>query len=127
GLEKNMKFDVIIQNPPYNPNNLWKKFVEFGIKLLSDNGQMAVIHPNAWRVKTSHLKFFNKIKNNISELHISRKEFKKAAVSTDWYIYCKNSKDIKSVKIVDSNQNITKEIKGIETYADIVLSDIPMS
>lgn len=126
GIE-NMKFDIIIQNPPYNPNNLWKKFVEFGIKLLSDNGQMAVIHPNAWRTKTSHLKFFNKIKDNISELHMSKQEFNDAAVSTDWYIYCKNNKDIKSIKIVDLNQNTIKEIEKIETYADIVLSDIPMS
>lgn len=27
----NMKFDIIVQNPPYNPNALWKKFVEKGV------------------------------------------------------------------------------------------------
>lgn len=83
-------FDVIIQNPPYNPNNLWKKFVLKSIDQLKDDGQMVVIHPDSWRISSNHNKHFNNIKNHISELHIKGfKVFDNAEISVDWYIYNK--------------------------------------
>jgi hypothetical protein len=52
----NMKFDVIIGNPPYQekvgPNKtepLWNKFVKKAIELCNTNGYVAMIHPSGWR------------------------------------------------------------------------------
>lgn len=89
---QDMKFDVIVQNPPYNPNSLWKKFVEKCIELLDENGQMVVIHPDSWRISSKHNKLCQHLKEHISELHIKQYEIwrdEKVAISTDWYLYNK--------------------------------------
>lgn len=55
-LDKIMKFDDIIANPPYNkrvgPNKtepIWDQFVNKCINLLKPNGTMQMIHPAGWR------------------------------------------------------------------------------
>jgi hypothetical protein len=52
----NMKFDVIIGNPPYSEvvgdkktEPLWNKFVIKSFDLLNDSGYLAFIHPSGWR------------------------------------------------------------------------------
>jgi hypothetical protein len=58
--EFDMKFDVIIGNPPYQDkqnNNgkrgggksLWDKFVKKSVDLLKEDGYLSFIHPAAWR------------------------------------------------------------------------------
>lgn len=89
-LGTEMKFDVIIQNPPYNPNSLWKKFVLKGIDLLKEDGQMVVIHPAAWRESSAHKKLYNIIIKNVTELHICDYESFKhdnVRIKTDWYLF----------------------------------------
>ena len=92
-IKTEMKFDAVISNPPYNPNSLWKKFVELQISLLKDDGKMVTIHPNSWRDSSDHKKIYDILKQNIQELHICDFEVfkeKKINVSTDWYIYSNN-------------------------------------
>lgn len=87
-----MKFDYVIQNPPYNPKAQWKKFVELGMDLVKDDGKMIIIHPATWRESSKYKKLAEKIKNGISELHIMDYEaFKenKVATKTDWYVWQK--------------------------------------
>ena len=92
--EQMIKFDVIIQNPPYNPNSLWKKFVEKGIELLNDNGQMVAIHPDSWRISSIHNKICQHLKKHISELHLTGfNSFENINVTTDWYLYNKKKQD----------------------------------
>jgi len=56
GVVDNMKFDVIIGNPPYQlqvgPNKtqaIWHKVVDKCLDLLSPGGSMTMIHPSGWR------------------------------------------------------------------------------
>ena len=56
---KDMKFDVVVGNPPYNGDGgnstgkLWVKFVDFGIKLLKSKGKLLFVTPNTWINGTS--------------------------------------------------------------------------
>ena len=66
----NMKFDVVIGNPPYQgsningtkqpkSHNLWSKFVEGGVDLLVDDGFIAFVTPDSWMSPNSQvLKMF---------------------------------------------------------------------
>jgi hypothetical protein len=90
-IATDMKFDIIIQNPPYNPNSLWKKFVEKGIDLLKEGGKMIAIHPEVWRKSSTHNKLCRHLKEHISELHMTGfTSFPGIGTSTDWYVYNKD-------------------------------------
>ena len=53
--ESDMKYDVVIGNPPYNAagsatgNIIWDKFTIKSISLLKEGGYLAFIHPTLWR------------------------------------------------------------------------------
>jgi SAM-dependent methyltransferase len=59
--EFDMKFDVIIGNPPYNPpakeyrggsgsgNKIWQKFIEKAFDGLAEDGTVAMVTPTTWR------------------------------------------------------------------------------
>jgi hypothetical protein len=118
-----MKFDVVIQNPPYNPNSLWKKFVEKGIDLLNDNGQMVTIHPDSWRTSSKHNKLCNYLKEHISELHITGlSSFPGVNISTDWYLY--NKQKINLTKIVYNDGNI-ENLKLNNNITPFSINSIP--
>lgn len=122
-----MKFDVVIQNPPYNPNSIWKKFVEKGISLLKDDGHMVAIHPDNWMYSSTHKNIYDKLKYNISELHITGfNTFKDANISTDWYVYNKNGSDIIIIHHLDGTTEILKN-KDITRFLKISQSSLAFS
>lgn len=50
---KNMKFDVVLGNPPYqDPNNdkrmLWNQIVDKAVEVTADNGYIAMVTPTTW-------------------------------------------------------------------------------
>lgn len=47
--KRKMKFDYIIQNPPYN-GILHLNFLEKGLDLLAENGKMVIIEPAMWLI-----------------------------------------------------------------------------
>lgn len=64
--EFNMKFDVVVGNPPYQGKNkqdkLWIKFLLKSIDLINENGYLFMITPNSW-TKRPESKSFGRITN----------------------------------------------------------------
>ena len=97
GVVDNMKFDVIIGNPPYQlqvgpgkTQTIWDSIVEKSLKLLCSGGTMTMIHPSNWR--------------NISG---NQKELQKKIFSYD----------LKSIEIYNESQGL--KTFGAETRYDI--------
>lgn len=70
---KHMKFDTIIQNPPYN-GSLHLDFLEKGLDLLDKNGKMVIIEPATWLInvrKNGKTKIYDRIKQRI-EGHVEK-------------------------------------------------------
>lgn len=113
----NMKFDVIIGNPPYQmqvgPNKtetIWDKFVIKSINQLNENGYLCLIHPSGWRnvdgkfrYVQNELKKFNIIYLEMHDKSDGLKTFG-AATTYDWYIVEKsNKKTITTLKLQNGN------------------------
>jgi hypothetical protein len=100
-------FDIIVQNPPYNPNSLWKKFIEKAIDLLTDDGYMLAIHPTIWRESSIHKKLHDHLMSNITIFHSCDAEIwkeQRVAIKIDWYKYNKRGNNNK-IKCYYSNGN----------------------
>jgi hypothetical protein len=108
-------YDIIIGNPPYNPdvskNNakgqiIWPRFVLQSIDLLKDKGYLLFIHPPNWR-KPKH-EMHELMFNNIQFIKImSEKESEKyfnCKIRVDYYLFQKNNIN-KNAKIIDELNN----------------------
>lgn len=47
------QFDIIVGNPPYQPSQLWEKFIILSSKLIKSNGYIDFIVPTSWTSPTS--------------------------------------------------------------------------
>jgi hypothetical protein len=99
-----MKFDVVVGNPPYqdssaangekgNGNTIWQHFVTKSFNLCVRNGFVSLLHPGTWRSHSSRFGDWSDFvlrKKQIEELHLhssidGRKAFG-AGTGYDWYI-----------------------------------------
>lgn len=69
--EKKMKFDMIIQNPPYS-GSFHLDFLEQSLNILNEKGKMVIVEPATWLInvrKNGKASRYAKIKNQI-ERHV---------------------------------------------------------
>ena len=113
------KWDLIIQNPPYQMNTgnrgsghtLWDKFVLKSLNILRKNGYMIMVHPSGWRNISGS---FENVKNQIFsrnllflEIHNINDGIKMFNAATRYDFYClKNSNDYKITQIIDEDNNV---------------------
>jgi hypothetical protein len=111
----NMKFDVIVGNPPYQkavgPSKkepIWDLFVEKSFSLLNEGGYLCLIHPSGWRNVDGRFKYIQKMileKDIIYlEIHNEKDGLKTFGAETryDFYVI-HNVKSNKSTKIKFQN------------------------
>jgi hypothetical protein len=110
--ETDMKFDVIVGNPPYQKNSgaatstpLWGQFVKKSFELSNKGGYVALIHPTGWRNVSGNFEYVRNILNNNNLIYLSVNNFemgqKTFGVGTayDWYIVKNEEVDVTNTTI----------------------------
>lgn len=68
-ISNNMKFDYIVQNPPYS-GSLHLDFLSKGLDLLDESGKMVIIEPATWLInvrRTGKAKLYDSIKSRLGK------------------------------------------------------------
>jgi len=99
-----MKFDVIVGNPPYQAPNgisskLWIDFVLQASSLIKHNGYVGMIVPNSWIKPLSNEPSSNSKKlnsfifnNEIVHTNLDTREYFNVSVITSYFVICANGK-----------------------------------
>ena len=118
--ELNMKFDVVVMNPPYQAPQeaegkrggghlLWHKFVKNSISdFTKSNGYVCAVHPSGWRKPPSERSKYNGMFQLMTsdhhmeylELHDTKDGMKtfNAGTRYDWYVIAKNKTGTTTIK-----------------------------
>jgi hypothetical protein len=124
--EINMKFDVIVGNPPYQKpksdsrmgsrgaSELWAEFVTKSLSLLNTDGYLAFIHPNPWRKPEDRNDFWKLLTqdNQMEKLVMSSgkgdQDWFGIGVRVDYYILQKKAK-YKNTIVID-HEGVTHDL-----------------
>lgn len=98
-LSWSRKFNIIVGNPPYQPevkfntggtgsrNVIWDKFVGLSLDLLTPNGFLCFVHPAKWRKPLDELGRRMRAKQFLYlEIHNDRDRLFKGSTRFDWYV-----------------------------------------
>jgi hypothetical protein len=126
--ETDMKFDVIVGNPPYQKQvgptktePIWDKFVKKAFELSAESGYVALIHPSGWRNVAGRFTF---VRNLLLSKQVEYLEIHniKDGISTfgaetryDWYV----------AKNIDSTSQLTDVTFEDGTTSSINLASMP--
>jgi len=131
--EPNMKFDVVIGNPPYQEtsgsgrkdqaSNLWTKFWIKSLELCGDDGYVSLITPTSWLSPSANLKGCYKYQGH-SRLWDVFNSYTSVAQVTDVGTFFKGVGS--SFGVVGVNKNGNKGLSFVEGY-DTSLGFLPKS
>lgn len=134
-----MKFDVVIGNPPYQDSdnagmrkdkakNLWSKFIQKGHGLLKADGILGIICPNAWLSPSADigkgkkgLRFLRDYFSEGSLYHVNvkdvNKHFPTVAVEISYFLYSKSTLT-RTPKLVtlDHRKNLIEKEISLKDY-----------
>ena len=118
------EFDIIVGNPPYNPDVsekkskgqiIWPSFLKKSIELLKEFGLLLFIHPPNWR-KPNH-ELHDLMFNNIQYLKIldekTSEYFFHCKIRVDYYLLCKNNNKENTIIIDEKNIDYEMNIKKL--------------
>jgi hypothetical protein len=116
----NMKFDVIVGNPPYQlqvgPNKtepIWHKFVLKSFNHLTDGGYLSLIHPSGWRNVGGKFSDVQSILRKKEIIYLNLNSFDKGretfGVQTDYDFYC--LRNVENTNIETKIINIKNEVE----------------
>jgi hypothetical protein len=135
--ELNMKFDVVVGNPPYQekvgPNkteSLWNKFVKKSFEVCAEGGYVSLIHPSGWRnvegkykeiqtlIKSKNLKYLS-----INSVEEGQKLFN-ATTPFDWYVI--QNLPNEGSNIIKFEDGVTKviDLSGLEIIPNKLFDEI---
>lgn len=124
----NMKFDVIVGNPPYQSekgNNrlgsrgdtsLWPKFVHKSLALLKPNGYMCMLHPTSWRKPDERYGLWNKLTREHTMTKMVMRSGKGAqdnfgiGVRFDWYVIVNALPNAETVTQVVDHEDVSHSL-----------------
>jgi hypothetical protein len=102
--EQNMKFDVVVGNPPYQlkvgPDKtepIWQKFVQTSFNIVKDDGYVSLIHPSGWRSARGRFSATKDILTQNYMHYLSMNGYEdgmkmfNVATNFDWYVCQKTS------------------------------------
>jgi hypothetical protein len=119
-------FDAVIGNPPYQPvsngkkggKSLWPAFVEYGLKMLSDEGYLVYVHPALWRKPRNDL-WSKMIKYKFHKISIHDEKYGntvfKATTRFDWYVLQKTNKNIETT-IIEEDKTVYQTLLSVESF-----------
>ncbi len=125
---KDMKFDVIVGNPPYQTQNdgqtkthpLWDKFVEKSFEYLNEDGYLCLVHPSGWRDIEGRFEYIRELLLSKDMLYLEMHNGKDAIdvfgveIYYDWYV-CKNSNtNIKTDILFQDGKQIKRNLKSMK-------------
>jgi hypothetical protein len=125
--EINMKFDVVVGNPPYQEKvgerktePIWNKFVIKSFELVKDNGYVSLIHPTGWRSSKGKFKNIQELLLSNKVLTLSMNDFdagsKIFGVGTnfDYYVIQKSNETVKTEVNDINNKKTYINLKNME-------------
>lgn len=117
--EINMKFDVILGNPPYQikvgpkkTEPIWDKFAIKCFSLLKEDGYISLIHPSGWRNVEGRFKKTQKLflKNKVIYLRINNEkkgiEIFGSETRFDYYLIQKTPKNNFQTKVIFQDDSV---------------------
>ena len=118
-MEFDVKFDLVVGNPPYNDasgnkgsgHNIWTKFIDLAFTVLKKDRYLVYVHPAGWRqVGNKYLTLLKSKQIEYLEIHNAKdgKKIFNCATRYDWY-FLKNCKNTKKTVIKDE-EGIVNEI-----------------
>lgn len=132
----NMKFDVIIGNPPFQESkedgkrkslstNLWSKFIDKSVnELLKDGGHLAMITPASWAGPTKNLIGRRRIlkdilgKNKTYYINLNKKlnsYFKDVGSTFSYFVLEKSAYDHNTLVELDNNETININLNDYDS------------